>query len=78
MALHELWSERFRITHITMVDVIQIEERVELISEIEYVKMTTEVNGVKFKNMSKETMSSLPTSTIKGFLFEHYALINDI
>jgi len=78
IALHELWIERCRIIHITMVDGIQIEERVELINEIEHVKMTMELNNVKFKNMSTEIISSLPTSTIKGLLFEYYALINDI
>ena len=57
---------------------IQIEERVELINEIEHVKITTELNDVKIKNISTETISSLPTSTIKGLLFECCDLINDI
>ena len=61
-----------------MVDGMQIEERVELVNELEQVNMSAEVNVAKFKNMSKETISSLPTTTIKGLLFEHHALINDL
>ena len=40
--------------------------------------MNAEVNVANFKNMSKETISSLTTSTIKGLLFECCALINDL
>ena len=39
--------------------------------------MNTEANDMKFKNISKEVFS-LPTSTIKGLLFECHVLINDI
>jgi len=62
-----------------MADGIQIEERVELIKELEEIKRGTENNIGSYTHeyLSKETVSSLPTPAIKGILFEYYESMNN-
>ena len=62
-----------------MADGIQIEERVELVKELEDISMNIGDSNVcsACKNLSKETISSLPTSIIKGILYEYYILMNN-
>ena len=62
-----------------MADGIQIKERVELVKELEKISINIEDSNIysAYKNLSKETISSLLMLIIKGILFEYYVSTNN-